>query len=121
MTASSCEIDIDVRSSPLGGMGVFTYGSLSRGQRISYFQGYEINQDTYRSLSLDGKRIEPTGRLGYLNHSCAPNAHFEGRWLSASRDIAPGEELTIDYLATEAMLFNHFDCKCGAPNCRGRI
>ena len=110
-----------IKPSPIHGKGVFAWTRLSRGQRIVNFEGYEIDHDTRYSLVLDGKRIEPTGKLRYLNHSCAPNAHFYGRRLVASRDIFHGEEITIDYLATENMIYHHFTCKCGAKNCRGWI
>lgn len=107
--------------SRIHGIGVFARAEFSSGERIAYFRGYEIDRDTPYSLVLDGKRIEPTGELRYLNHSCSPNARFSSRWLVASDDISAGEEITVDYLATENMIYHHFVCKCGAHNCRGRI
>ncbi len=112
---------IKVKESSIDGFGVFAKTKLASGQKIAYFKGYEIDYDTRYSLTLDGKRIEPTGELRYLNHSCAPNAHFRNRWLVASRDIPHGEEITIDYLATENKISHHFKCKCGAKTCRGWI
>lgn len=55
------------------------------------------------------------------NHSCDPNTRYSGLDVVAIRDIAAGEELTLDYgtLCDENMA--PFDCQCGAPNCRGRI
>lgn len=110
-----------IQPSRIHGKGVFARTKLFSGQKIAYFEGYEMDHDTQYSLVLDGKRIEPTGKLRYLNHSCAPNAHFRNRWLVASCDISQGEEITIDYLATENMIYYHFICKCGAENCRGWI
>jgi uncharacterized protein len=114
---------VRVESSVVHGSGVFATRTLRCGEPIAYFVGYEIDGDTYHSLHLAGKRIQPTGPLRYLNHSCKPNAHFSDRWLIASRDISMGEEITIDYLATEltSMISNHFICKCGAENCRGTL
>jgi hypothetical protein len=112
---------IVIQQSPIHGKGVFARTKLSAGQKIAYFEGYEIDHDTRYSLGLDGKRIEPTGKLRYLNHSCAQNAHFRGRWLVASRDISHDEEITVDYLATENMIYHHFTCKCGAKNCQKLI
>ena len=88
--------------------------------KITYFEGRETDQDTRYSLLLDGKRIEPTGELKYLNHSCNPNAYFSDRWLVASRDISIGDEITIDYFATENMISYPFICHCGAENCRDK-
>ena len=110
-----------IKPSQIHGKGVFARIRLSCGQKIAYFEGYKIDHDTRYSLVLDGKRIEPTGKLRYLNHSCAPNAHFRGRWLVASRDITHDEEITVDYLATENMIYHHFTCKCSAENCRKLI
>jgi hypothetical protein len=53
-----------------------------------------------------------------LNHSCDPNVGVAGNVVFvAMRDIAMGEELTIDY----AMIDDHhdsMDCRCGTANCR---
>lgn len=55
------------------------------------------------------------------NHSCAPNAAYQGLDIVALRNIAAGEELTLDY----AMMMNEqsepFRCTCGAPTCRGSV
>jgi len=55
------------------------------------------------------------------NHSCDANTSYVGLDVLARRDIAVGEELTLDY----AELLNEegadFDCRCGAPNCRGHV
>lgn len=58
-----------------------------------------------------------------INASCDPSCYV--RWtgevatLAARRDIAPGEELTTDYL-----IGSHdeepWDCRCGSARCRGR-
>jgi D-alanine-D-alanine ligase len=55
------------------------------------------------------------------NHSCAPNTAYDGLDVIACRDIAAGEELTLDY---ETLLSEHaepFTCRCGASTCRGTI
>lgn len=112
---------ISARRSQLQGYGVFAKRGFVAGQKISYFEGYEVDHPTAYSLTLEGKRIEPTGELKHLNHSCAPNSHFEGRWLVASRNINAVEELTIDYTRTEAGISHPFQCRCTAANCKGYI
>lgn len=59
----------------------------------------------------------------FINHSCDPNLFMRivrGHALFfARRDIAPGDELTLDYEFTP-----HSDrtrCRCGSPNCRGTL
>ena len=115
------EDSLTVRKSPVHGRGVFAERSLNTGKKIAYFEGYEIDHETAYSLTFGSKRIEPTGILKHLNHSCSPNALFQGRWLIASREIKPGEEITIDYIATEPNISQHFHCDCMSKNCKGKI
>ncbi len=59
-----------------------------------------------------------------FNHSCEPNL-----WMAdeikvvARRDIAPGEELTLDYALQTAQPVPLLEvmCRCGSPLCRGII
>jgi D-alanine-D-alanine ligase len=55
------------------------------------------------------------------NHSCRPTTAYDGLNVIALRDVACGEELTLDY----AELLDHtaqpFSCSCGAAGCRGLI
>ena len=115
------EGSLTVRKSPIHGRGVFPKRSLNTGKQIAYFEGYEIDCQTAYSLTFGNKRIEPTGILKHLNHSCSPNAWFQGRWLMASREINPGEEITIDYFATEPNISHHFHCDCMSINCKVMI
>lgn len=41
--------------------------------------------------------------------------------LVAKRDIASGEEITINYCATEDVLENPFTCDCGSSRCYGFV
>ena len=52
------------------------------------------------------------------NHSCNPNTVYAGLNLIANRDIAAGEELTLDYAQLLDERAESFTCRCGAPNCR---
>jgi SET domain-containing protein len=58
----------------------------------------------------------------FLNHSCDPNAGYDGTDAIVSlRPIAAGEEIRMDY-GTFSFSFDHeFSCRCGAPSCRGRV
>ena len=75
--------------------------------------------------------IDATYRCGvarFLNHSCAPCLRQTSVWVDtldlmlhriaffATRDIAPGEELTFDYKYDEGA--REMECHCGAPACR---
>lgn len=62
------------------------------------------------------------GEIDCFNHSCAPNAGFNGHIeLVAMRDIAAGEEVTFDYATCLTTGFGDMDCLCGTSNCRGRV
>lgn len=55
------------------------------------------------------------------NHSCYANTAMSGLNMIATRDIQPGEELTLDYANFLDKEMEPFECRCGAVNCRGLI
>lgn len=56
-----------------------------------------------------------------IDHACDPSAWLSGLDVVARRDLAPGDEITLDYatFCTEPM--RPFECTCGALECRGTI
>ncbi len=54
----------------------------------------------------------------FVNHSCRPNAEARGEFLFALGDILPGDDITLDYNATEDRLEEAFLCRCG--HCGGK-
>ena len=110
-----------IGKSAIDGEGVFARRKISPDEPIAYFEGYPTPEKTKHSLHFDGKTIEPIGDLQFLNHSCNPNAYFVDRWLIAKHEIEDGEELIIDYSATENNVSHPFFCNCGPINCRGYI
>ncbi|MCK7501331.1 MAG: SET domain-containing protein-lysine N-methyltransferase [Comamonadaceae bacterium] len=61
--------------------------------------------------------------MRFTNHSCRPNARLcidYGRVeFYALRDIAAGEEITVDYGETHHA--GRLACRCGAAGCRGAL
>ncbi len=55
------------------------------------------------------------------NHSCDPNTAYEGLNVVALRNISKGEELTLNYASFLDEHMEPFNCRCGAPNCCGRV
>ena len=55
------------------------------------------------------------------NHSCNPNTAYEGLNVVALRNIAKGEELTLNYASFLDENMEPFSCQCGSPNCCGLI
>jgi D-alanine-D-alanine ligase len=55
------------------------------------------------------------------NHSCNANTGYYGLNVIALRTIKKGEELTLNYASFLDETMEPFNCRCGAPNCRGLI
>ena len=57
--------------------------------------------------------------LSSMNHSCDPSTILDTTRMLvfATRDLAPGDELTFFYPSTEWEMSSPFICLCGAPNC----
>ena len=94
-----------VEDSNIHGLGLFAKAEIEKGDYLGEYDGPHIeHEDDNDSHVLwaemeDGRWIGRDGQniLRYLNHSTNPCCEFEGFELYAIRDIAPGEELTIDY------------------------
>jgi D-alanine-D-alanine ligase len=84
-------------------------------QDLFFRHAYPLTDDVYVVWEKDCSQWKP------LNHSCDPNAWFDGLNVVARRVIQPGEQITIDY----AMLYGNdmplFECHCDSPTCRGII
>ena len=103
------------------GRGVRTLVDRRAGEVVHRFTGVigpELKQHTLQVAP--GQHISETRVIGYLSHSCDPNCRLDmdAFDLIALGDIAEGELLTIDYAATEDVLYRQFACHCGAASCR---
>ncbi|MCJ2177490.1 SET domain-containing protein-lysine N-methyltransferase [Novosphingobium album (ex Hu et al. 2023)] len=106
------------------GLCVLALAPFPEGTVVDSFSG-EIGPDL-RQHSLQvcpGMHISGTQFIGFLTHGCDPNCRLdmERFELVALRDIAGGELLTVDYAATEDVLYRQFECHCTAQMCRGWI
>lgn len=95
-------------------------GDLVSGSEIQNGYAFEIDEHT---------QLNPHAPFRYLNHHCTPNCEFDWDdevadgeaapiYLFALRDIALGEELTIDYNWPSSAAI---PCRCDAASCRGWI
>lgn len=134
------------------GEGLFAKGSFKAGETVFYLDWSD--EERTEILSWDDTEEEHHNRCAaiaprwyfyinaehpfwYLNHSCEPNVSFK-HWaqseddiripMVALRDIAPGEELLLDYsltIADDDGLTDEddyeMDCLCGSPRCRGKV
>ncbi len=108
------------------GLGGFAARPIRRGAVILRFRGRVVPRDELPSLTSwegehlgeltrDTYQVLPPPRC-YLNHACDANAVSDAETVYARRDIAAGEEITIDYRV------NAYDdggiwtmlCRCGA-------
>lgn len=79
--------------------------------------GFQIGPDQFLA-ALDPEEYD--GVMMRVNHSCDPNVGMGGNVLLVSmRNIAAGEELTIDYALFLADPGFTMQCRCGATACRG--
>jgi len=124
-------------SSDIHAAGCITLDPVRRGQHILEYDGprlsksladirYEHRIVTYLFGVGDGDLvIDGFGTGMFLNHSCNPNCETEdihGRvYVTATRDIAAGEELVYEYNLYDSELEDLADCYCGAPQCRGTM
>lgn len=133
--------------SRLHGHGLFARDRIVRGTRIIEYVGERITKAEAErreeqrlerlAAGRDGnvyifelnQRYDLDGRVPWnparrINHSCAPNCEVEvvrGRiWITALRDLRPGEELTYDYSFDYDAWRDH-PCRCGAEECPGYI
>jgi D-alanine-D-alanine ligase len=76
---------------------------------------YPLTDQVYVMWSADPLQWKP------INHSCDPNAWLDGLNLTARRGIPAGGQITIDYATFSNETLEHFQCTCGAPDCRAVI
>jgi hypothetical protein len=106
------------------GVGIRARHAFAADSVIHHFSGVICDQISQHSLQIgQGQHMSETRFIGYLSHSCDPNAALDMTSLKliARRDIATEEIVTIDYAATEDWLHRQFACACDAVVCRGWI
>ena len=141
--ASDCWLhpDVEVRRSPIAGVGLFANVAIRAGEVVSRLGGRLVSGDELRQLLLaadqDPERpyvntitvdedlhlVLPQWSLnGYGNHSCDPNLWWVDTYTLASRrDIAPDEEVTNDYATSTTAPEFTMECRCGSSLCRRSI
>jgi SET domain-containing protein len=109
-----------------GRKGLFARAVIRAGETLIDLCGEKLlSAPTRESLQVSAHThvVGRVGTVGCLNHACEPNARLatEGDSIIALYDIAAGEEITVNYLATEYDMHEDFLCECGSPVCFGRI
>jgi hypothetical protein len=123
MGIRSAKIDVAVTN---GRKGLFAVASIVKDEILIDLNGEDtLHSPTRRSLQVsEGKHAFGSDEtVGYLNHGCEPNVFLDFSCLCvrALRDIRAGEEVKINYAATEYEMHDGFCCDCGSPACLGMI
>jgi len=106
------------------GQGIVVLREFLEGDVLFRMNGRLTTEMTLHSLQVGPRlHLDDPWFAGKTLHSCDPNSwlEVETRLYHALRDIRPGELLTMDYNATEDVLYRPFECRCGADNCRGYV
>lgn len=121
------EQNVIVKHSGIHGYGIFTTCSIPQGRQIMVIKGEVIDgnecerredeeNNVYIFWNGDDCYIDTsrTEKIKYINHDCDCNCEVvdgddESLILTAYRDIAEGEELTIDYGYEE--IYEYCQCK----------
>jgi hypothetical protein len=112
-----------ISKSDINGFGLFAHRNFTANHPVCQLKG-SLKRRPNRSLPNwigigPGLWIDPDLPLQYINHSCSANVAFgRNRRLYALREIAVGEEITLDYSTTEADPNWSMACSCRAENCR---
>ena len=139
---------IQVRRSGIHGKGVFALAPIAEGERILEYTGSVITWKQAKKLPphnpddpnhtfffhIDDKHVinglDGGNAAKWINHACRPNCEADEVddriFITALRDIEPGEELNYDYgLILDGKhtkkVKKEFACHCGARKCRGTM
>jgi SET domain-containing protein len=128
---------VTVQPSRIDGQGAFAAEPIPARRKIGEIRGESVSVRVARQRARAQQRImivevserraidasQSTDPLRYTNHSCQPNAVLrirQGRVeLYAMRDVALGEELTVNYGETHHE--GRLRCRCGAAGCVGAL
>jgi len=125
-----------IRSSAIHAAGCYSTTAVRKGTRVAEYTGPRLSKDeadsaneespiTYLFGLGDGSIVIDGHCMAmFINHSCDPNCEtreIRSRvWITAIRDISPGEEITYDYCLYDGG-DDEASCNCGATNCRGTM
>ncbi|MGH2562766.1 MAG: SET domain-containing protein [Thermomicrobiales bacterium] len=129
---------VEVRPSPIGGMGTFARAPIAAGEVVFRWGGVLFTPEEIRAGKAKPGTVAAIDEGVYLaapaddegdasdftNHSCDPNLWMtDAVTLVARRDVPADEELTGDYAMWEVdeEYVAAWACRCGSPLCRGRL
>lgn len=127
---------VTVRASRIEGRGLIATADLAEGTVVARLGGRLVDAAEMRRLVADAGAyvdtitvladghlvLPPRQPVGFGNHSCDPTLwHSDAYTLTARRDIATGDEVTVDYATQTADPGFVMTCRCGSGLCRGTV
>jgi hypothetical protein len=125
---------VEVRPSPIEGLGLFAARAFAAGEVVAVLGGRVVDDAGWAEAAAggpvsgyaigEGRHLvqdeDDPARFG--NHSCDPTTWLvDAVTLVARRPVAAGEELTSDYATLTADPAWALSCRCGAEECRGWV
>lgn len=140
MGVSYLHPDVEPRTAPDGARRAVAARGIPSGSVIAAFGGRCITRDELDRLAVDDRGVDQQRRsiqidddlymagaiepedADFVTHSCEPNCGMRGSvMVVAMRDIAAGETVSFDYAMCDGSDYDEFECRCGAPGCRGIV
>lgn len=139
---------MELRGSPIHGLGAFARKDIPKGTRIIEYVGEKIsNAEADRRYDDDAMAVHHTflfilnskqcldaaydgNAARFINHSCDPNAEAfipKGRiWIESIKNIPKGAEIAYDYGFEDDKKYKledyrRYACYCGSKKCRHTI
>jgi uncharacterized protein len=127
---------LKILPSDIHGKGMFATLPIKKGEILTVIGGVILTENKFddyvrtvpkynaiqieEGIHLVDTTIPSEFMDGSINHSCDSNSWMKDEvTLVARKDIAQGEEITVDYaLFTTNSNWELKECQCGSPNCR---
>jgi hypothetical protein len=139
-TAGWTDPHVRAGASSIDGNGLYASAPIRAGKVVFVWGGGTIISDAeLRAIAASGRRYSSAainenqhilwgledpdaGGPGGANHFCDSNLWMlDARTVGARRDIAAGEELTLDYALVTVSPEWRMECHCGSSRCRGVV
>lgn len=140
MGVSYLNPNVEPTSLPGGFRQAVARSPITAGSVIAAFGGRCVTRAEFDQLGIDHVGVDRQRRsiqieddlymagapeaepADFVQHSCTPNCGMRGSVMVVTmRDIAAGEPLAYDYAMCDGSDYDEFECRCGAPTCRGKV
>ena len=114
-----------VQTNAHGEKGTYAKYSYRPGGLVYRVRGEAQRERTRRTIEVGADQHVCDPHAEFINHSFTPNLELRGREMLALTEIAPGDELTFDYLQNESAIAEPFEShdtgqRVDSDGCGGR-